>query len=708
MNWLSKIAQFNIENPNPHTSQGPAELVFTNEGAQHRVRFAIQHDDGYSDYLVTALSLHMPQMYPPVGRPSYVLIQKSQTGASGPIDDQFIQTLTASIGMTPIEWSAGSNPMIDMLNDATGKRYTDNPDEVDMTEFEETEVLPLPSGISVSKVEGAWSSIYKADPSSIDYFIKSIVDKMKAAVQLMMEANLLHFYEISDTTVVPKEFVRSQRGQEMWDQGQNDDELHIGYYKHVLQQVLQPYPTLLKWMLEYVIPRSWSSYADIPPSPQKVDLQNSNIIDRIVDESSMHITKFIHDSVLSFDDNKLKSLEFMMQKAEQSNISSDIIGSMLYWFTADEFEEIIENIKNGNLMYWYPSYFSPAIRQLFNEAGYGRQIESVYAAASEGAMQALRSQDPYSVKQFYAFYKELDLPPEAIQAYEQFGQQLNEEKVRQYEEREKATRTAKMMVRWNTAIYDLPAGEGFTDTKDNSFGQYISDNYRDYEFGDHLFESANERAQEEAYANIEERQSEVYPVDLQGEFDEKELIEDIGYEWDEFFDETNYFETPEGQAFWSQAERLPEEQKAAFIIKMISEKLRDEFIAWKREGFAEEEEGELWKYEPEPDEQDIWKAMSDIADDIAYEYGILHAEMNWERNVLDLYVHSKYRDQAIALAKEIARINKQDDDAGFNDFGFDRSTIIEIEYVDTESADRFTVQELLSKFSSRNWLERLY
>ena len=167
MNWYNRITKIAYR---VQTRQGTGELVTSPNDKNYVSSFSYQTENSWSEIRIVPLSLLMGILYPSA---TYIAIQASKT--SDEIDRQILSLLTEKLsGFTDVQWDMGQNPMVDMLNKATGKNYTDNPDDVNMTEFEETEVLPIPKGIEVGYTSDTLK-IVETRPGDARYTINSIL-----------------------------------------------------------------------------------------------------------------------------------------------------------------------------------------------------------------------------------------------------------------------------------------------------------------------------------------------------------------------------------------------------------------------------------------------------------------------------------------------------------------------------------------------------
>jgi hypothetical protein len=159
-----------------------------------------------------------------------------------------------------------------------------------------------------------------------------------------------------------------------------------------------------------------------------------------------------------------------------------------------------------------------------------------------------------------------------------------------------------------------------------------------------IFHAAHEKASEEAAEGAEERKSETYGQD------KDEVESDIDYEWDEYI---------EDRFSDGEFEGVPDDEVKAEIKKDHF----DDFVDWKKERLKNEEEEESWRFDPQPEDSDIWKDEQNIAEQEAYESGLVI--FKWpddDKSEIDVWVDKRHFERAREAVRKSLVISMSEKD----------------------------------------------
>lgn len=686
--WQYKFAETKVAGIPIKTMNGTGELVAGPESASQFTTFEYQWPGGYTDINLQALALNDNGLQYSVG---YVAINGPVNwNPVDPVDQHFLTAIQNGLkGFAKAEWAEGRNPFLDMMEQATGKRYTDNPDEVNMTEFEETEVLPLPQGITMG--QSSTIDVIGPYPNQTHYYIQQIIRLLENAAKPLIENNTLDFYGYRSQGM-GENHVWSQRGQQEKDDHQANNQRHIGYWLYVVNTYLAAYPNCKK-RIEYLAKR----YMGVEPSNVPVDLKNSEPVKYMIDEAGSHVVVEIHNAMIAGDDDALSRMEHLLQTAEKYKING--LDSLLFLLNREDFLEALE-------IYMYEVYASAPYQQFMRETGYEMHADYIMEAAREQATTALQNRDQRTMRKWYKYINDLGLPPEVVQQYDQAEEQFKEEDFLAEKQRKEQARVNSFNLHWDKAIIDLtdPAAKVQDISRYDGLGEYLVANDQ---YGEGTYMDAYERAEEKAREELEERPSETYSEN------EEEILSDIKFEADDYLEATAFWETDAGEKIWKRdnLEVLHKDYDAmrAYEIKFVLENLRDEFVDWKIGKLKEEEEQESWKYEvteeaiEEALRGDMYRgdtgALHESAEAEAYELGMMYMSADTDADYMEVWVHPKYAEQAKAALQTFAQQNKPSDN--WDDPGLPKHFEIDVSFYGTEDGYQVKLYDLL--YRSAGW-----
>ena len=729
MNWYRSIFKVAYQ---VQTQHGPGELVQSPNDKNLVSYFDYQTNNSYTEFSIVPLSLFMGILYPSA---TYVAIQASKV--SDEIDRQVISLLMDKLsGFEDVQWSMGQNPMVGMLNKATGKKYTDDPSEINMTEIEETEVLPLPQGVSVGYTSDTLKIIW-TEPGSARFKINTILRILEEIIQPFIENNLIEFYSIKSAGYGDKT-VQSERGKQMTEQQKNKEDIDIGYLKFVLNTVLSRYPTLLEKYSNYVN----SLYPDVKSqNEQKINLQQSKMVSRVFGDSSLDSEIF--KAIVSFDENRLAMLENTIKFSEEKNLQG-YIDTIMFWIANDNnFKELIDDIKNGDWLHFDKVFLNKDVQEMMQNAGYGNRISKIETAVKDAIPRIAEQQNTYVLtRKVLPIYKDLDLDPEVVQFLESVEQRIalqREEQNKRNEERrkeeEKAIRKRSFEMTWDHAYVDLNnPGDKFHQISDKYVYYFGGKSGSDLNFGEMIiygkdigvpfdddielqgaYEKAYEELSQKALENMTERPSETY-----GE-DKDDVFYDIEEEFEEFLQEE----------FAEDLEKFDDKhgndlKRDKTLIDAIKKSHVDKFIDWKREKMYQEEEDsgeyelDYWIDDSELSSK-IEEEKKESAEKSAYEYGIMTAQAKrpydtWSApsnkpDSVEFTVHSKFLPQATEVIKEFVRINTKASRQEEGDVIFSQNSGVSIYFYDTGESINKTAYDIsysddITATRKNNWYKR--
>ena len=619
-----------------------AELV---EGPETRncftTLYVVDPNEEHLSITLSALASNQGGMVYPTG---YVLIYGM--GSQTPAIQQFLGKIQNFGGYNQVPFEEGPNPMLGMLGKAVGTQFTDNPDDVQPDPDPAKEVKPLPKGIRVGG-----SNVYAVlgpYPGEFTHVIKRLVEMMIAVAKPMLEQHLLAELDISSRVTGSQTF-RSPQAEQVAQQAMEDERFQIAYYKYVINVVLSKYPALLERQ-NALLNRD---YADIPPSPKRIDLKNSPTLRHLMNDT---MNAYTAEAVITMNDVRLAELEKAIRVAQATKVGDYEVGQIMYSLSPDEFPHTLERASEGGYMSFDVLWLGNAnIMSFIEQMGWDNRIGPLKQAIADGVETRIEQKDYRDlVRQVVPIMHLLPLDANMKQQLAQIAALVEQSKAKEEQARQEQARTQSMLMTWDEACINLAnPGEGFQTYEYNEKfpeavvrdpEKFLGDRYED------LQSAAYEEAQEEAGNNLESRPSETY-----ADPDNAEQVDsDIDSDSPDFLEDINFWDDPAHDPLSQQFEDNP-----ALESEYIQDNLREEFVAWKVEKLRAEEDSESWKYETQDDDvnEHLSEAQERIYTEAAYEEGWMNLEYDEHLHMIFAYCHSKWKQQALALLDEFVKLN---------------------------------------------------
>ena len=619
-----------------------AELV---EGPETRncftTLYVVDPNEEHLSITLSALASNQGGMVYPTG---YVLIYGM--GSQTPAIQQFLGKIQNFGGYKQVPFEEGPNPMLGMLGKAVGTQFTDNPDDVQPDPDPAKEVKPLPKGIRVGG-----SNVYAVlgpYPGEFTHVIKRLVEMMIAVAKPMLEQHLLAELDISSRVTGSQTF-RSPQAEQVAQQAMEDERFQIAYYKYVINVVLSKYPALLERQ-NALLNRD---YADIPPSPKRIDLKNSPTLRHLMNDT---MNAYTAEAVITMNDVRLAELEKAIRVAQATKVGDYEVGQIMYSLSPDEFPHTLERASEGGYMSFDVLWLGNAnIMSFIEQMGWDNRIGPLKQAIADGVETRIEQKDYRDlVRQVVPIMHLLPLDANMKQQLAQIAALVEQSKAKEEQARQEQARTQSMLMTWDEACINLAnPGEGFQTYEYNEKfpeavvrdpEKFLGDRYED------LQSAAYEEAQEEAGNNLESRPSETY-----ADPDNAEQVDsDIDSDSPDFLEDINFWDDPAHDPLSQQFEDNP-----ALESEYIQDNLREEFVAWKVEKLRAEEDSESWKYETQDDDvnEHLSEAQERIYTEAAYEEGWMNLEYDEHLHMIFAYCHSKWKQQALALLDEFVKLN---------------------------------------------------
>lgn len=666
MNWYKQIKfAYRIED-NGHSGT----LVISPNDSHLVSMFEFQTDNSYMEIRLNPLSPNFGGMVYPSA--SYIAISVSNQPGNE-VENQVVSQLMNQIsGLPEPKWDMGTNPMIDMLNKATGKYYTDDPDEVNMTEIPETEVLPLPSSIEVKT--SPTLKIIRCGPGNARYIINNILRNLEQIIQPFLQHNLIDYYAISSSSY-GKKFIRSEKFQQSFDEMQDKTGIEIGYLKYVFNIVLEKYPHLKREYAEWL--NKWYPYVG-PQSNTKVDLRSSDIVQNTIVDKASQVGRIVIKAIINFNENKLKEMERLHQLAENKKISINSIESLLYWLDDENIQKLLRSIQNDHWVYFTPSFLKQNIVELMRELGfeYDKKINLLKYTVENLVPELIKQNNIYIIKEkILPIYQDLDLSPEIMKILEDFQKEIKKQEMEKKKKEEERRKKSTFVLNWYAAFMNL---------KDNRKFTRVPDQYLDW--GDtvviqnfvvekpEIFPWYNN--EDAWYGAVEEAEQELReemgprPSDIYGK-DREEVIDDIKFYADDFVSDVV---PDQAEEFY---ERYGDSQEK--LAELVGKNMYDEFVDWRQESMREDEGSwEVSSYELAQKAREVQE--NNVNEDEAFEHGLLIAYNKPDK--LEIWVHSKYLDNVKSILKQLREVNKD------KDTSLSLSWPVEIYFTDKNNIDR--------------------
>ena len=590
------------------------ELQANEDTRANTVEIRFQTDEEYYNFRIAPLA------YIQAGRLNYGT-NYIAIFYDGPIDEiagLYIQRL--NFNYKRANWVQGKNPLVEMLEQATGKKYRDPSSGT----YEEEGGEPLPRGITVHQSQVV--DVFGPYPGEFQTYMRFIVPHMIKEAAHLMEEGRIEFYEVDsqNQNIAKTQVVESPEYTEKMSNLENQEKLQIARYKSAIDSLLSNFPALREFQRRLVD----EHYPDIEPTSAQVDIRNSTPIKGLLDDN--FLATEIHQAMMKIDDETLKTLNTIYTRLPEIGTKYDM-GSLLYHFREDNYPDLIRTTKNGTHYYLRPEWIRPEVKAALKGTPYETEYAQYEKAIIDSIPTTLR-QVPFRLVQdvILPLRGRLDFSDSDLALLEQAEAAAEEEKrqeaeayTRAEEERKKSAIEHSLLADWGEAYVDINEGLVHELPYNHTLGDFVSQNKDSFEwYGEGIWWDAREKAEEELTEELPERPSQIYGQD------KAEVQQDLLWEADDFLEDNEYFEKETDENILKKAEELNGNEYCQFCAAIVTNRgWLDDFIQWKIDKMVEAEEGEdAWKYELDEDEvsRKAWEFEAEIAQAEAYNHGIVY------------------------------------------------------------------------------------
>ena len=644
------------ENIIVNTGNGDAVLGKSRE-SNNVVEFSYGAGEYYSSFEVWPFSEE---------RPGYVklsdgaatvvgIIKKTPIEPGNGADRAFIKSLTASLaasGLKPLPYKEGDSSWMGAMS-AAGVD-DDHPAMKGMKgekEFSSTSTPEMgkassnakkaTAGVSFGRMSGSWAYFIRVNPGSATLQIDKMVAAMKKAAQPLVDNDIIENYRIvKGWNYKAAETVWSNKGKQEHDDDATKIKKSASYIKFLADKMLANHPKAREQIYKY-FRHSWDK--DTNPENTKVPLDELVKYVNWQHNESPFLTFFIE--ALKGDSQHMYDV---MEEASKTQDADDAV-RLYKEIHEEEYSYMVENPRLWMSRAIRIFSISPLLSK--HASGQYERFKGEYEEAINawlGSGEAIRPGDIEYLKKL-AEYIEVRGKDQIEDAHKKIKTREEEDKKRGEEDAKKKLDMIGpgsfkyMQVGTDASWKEVPIK--YLDGDEVEVAQLALD--KDIVDKEEVFGAAHEKASEEAYANAEERKSETYGQDRD------EVESDIDYEWDDYMDDREFEE--------GEFDGLSDEQKK----QKVKEDYFDDFADWKKERLKKEEEEESWKYEPDADESDVWKYEKEMAEDRAYEEGLIIFKWPEDSDDLEVWLHSKSFEKAReAVKKSVAASRGEKDEYG--------------------------------------------
>ena len=621
------------------------------------VEFSYGSGDYYSSFEVWPFSEE---------RPGYVklsdgaatvvgIIKKTPIEPGNGADRAFIKSLTASLatsGLKPLPYKEGDSAWMGAMS-AAGVD-DDHPAMKGMKgekEFSSTSTPEMgkassnakkaTAGVSFGRMSGSWAYFIRVNPGSATLQIDKMVAAMKKAAQPLVDNDIIENYRIvKGWNYKAAETVWSNKGKQEHDDDATKIKKSASYIKFLADKMLANHPKAREQIYKY-FRHSWDK--DTNPENTKVPLDELVKYVNWQHNESPFLTFFIE--ALKGDSQHMYDV---MEEASKTQDADDAVRRYKE-IHEEEYSYMVENPRLWMSRAIRIFSISPLLSK--HASGQYERFKGEYEEAINawlGSGEAIRPGDIEYLKKLAEYIE--------VRGKDQIEDAHKKIKTREEEDKKRGEEDAKrkldmigpgsfkyMQVGTDASWKEVPIK--YLDGDEVEVAQLALD--KDIVDKEEVFGAAHEKASEEAYANAEERKSETYGQDRD------EVESDIDYEWDDYMDDREFEE--------GEFDGLSDEQKK----QKVKEDYFDDFADWKKERLKKEEEEESWKYEPDADESDVWKYEKEMAEDRAYEEGLIIFKWPEDSDDLEVWLHSKSFEKAReAVKKSVAASRGEKDEYG--------------------------------------------
>lgn len=524
----------------------------------------------------------------------------------------------------------------------------------------------ITGGMSVSRVSGSWAYFIEVQNGWAEGAISSIERMMKKAIQPLIDHDLVEYYRIvRGWDYRNEEVVWSQKGRRERDDHKAHNNRVVAFIKFLAERMLVNHPKAKDAVLgRFTL--SWNK--DVKAENTRVPLHDVREYIKHYQNESPFLA-FFADAIEKDDEHMYRVLDAAAEIPRQDA-------------AIDKYKEIADErwdyIVSKPILYSGPAMEAFRMSE-FLSATASENWERFKKEYTDAVNERIRSGEPLSRHDIsslkdLAEYIEIEGSSQIKDAHakNKKGQEESERKQREAEE----TALARKQDRFEHGCvkYMMVGSDAkWTDVPDRYINRYGEIDIGALAVGEELVDSeelfyaAHEKASEEASSEAEERKSESYGQD------KEEVESDIEYEWDDYakdrFEEGAFKEYSDDEA-----------------VEEIKKDHMDDFIDWKRGKLKEEEEGEAWKYEPEPDEDKIREYQEEFAEKKAYEEGLVTVRWNEDSNDdLEVMLNSKHLQKAKEKVRKSIAISMEDKDSSGDPY-MDKNQIVEFDFVDSEAS----------------------
>jgi hypothetical protein len=666
--------------------------------------FNYQTDTEWSTYFIAPYQARRVGYVSISQRPTHVGITKTNPIEAGKgVDISFIKTLAPllqSKAGKPVPYKEGESDWSNIVKNIKSDEF--EPEKQDLlNKFKNAQdtqhkVSAVPdikagasnaqkitTGISVSKASGSWSYFFRNEHPQ--HAIDGVLDMMKQAAKPLIDNDLMEFYEIRDRmsgrTI---ETVHSKTGHEAKDKWQNEYNNNVAYLKFLADTMLKGYPNAHEMVMHRIngVGTTVSGGRKHPA----LDIKPANTRVPLNDVSKFIKASYADDEILHFfiravsKDNKY--LYDIMNKAAADKTNR---GSVIFYiakFLDDNVNDVIENIREQ-------SYYD-AINIFKHSAALESLIPSQFNKFKQEYTQELNSYlenpgeplEKHAVTNIKELSKYLQIDPRIMAHIDDAHAQHTKADEDRKEAARQKTENNKFIIgelAWKYLVLkdgmktweDVP--DKYVSYRGDSIDEedFISNEIVDF---DEVHDDAYEAAMEKAQGNVESKPSESY-----GE-DKEEVMNDIGYDMDDFASDESL--------------DVPDDISNEDLEQLIKTKYYNEYVEWKIKQLKQEEEEESWKYEAEPDNEDIYAAASEISVGVAYdEKGlvILHSD---EHNNVSVEYNSKFESEMMPILKKAIQTSVRTKDPEFQEPMMKIHAKIVLEPRDKTANKNFTAYQL--------------
>jgi hypothetical protein len=641
MSWFRKIkSNYTVRPGTPYESK----LVPTQDTAKYMT--VVRFDSDETSYMFTfrPLAGTIGDMVYSTG---YIVVQYD--GPRDEIFDHVMKSVNNFNGYNKEEFSF-RNPMLDMLNKATGESYVEHPEFI---EEGDEESKTLPKGITVGGSDTLM--IIGPYPSEVQYYVKYLSSGIEKSILPMVENNAMEFVSV-ESEAEGDRITKSDNYKKTQESNKNAEESAVSYFKYVYDIVLRDYASL-KETMDF----AFGDYKNIEPSSEKVDIKNSTTINYVLDNNGRFF-KEVGAAVLDYDEDKLNELSEYYETAKLHGLNYQDIDEFLYYIK----EEILLK-KPYQYVYLLAHWVRRNNGEFLKELGYGDAYNQLLLYSKRFVEEALEREAIREVERFSESFDLLNLSEAEMEMINGLRGSRDAEKKKVADERERARIDNSYYLNWDEAYINLKESDEFhekpRDYRNSTFREFLEHQKDELDFPtEELSQGAYEKAGEELNSELPARESENLP------YDREAAIEHMKWDSDDFLEEMNFWDSNEEMAQQASALATPVERRD-FYLNIVMNNYFDQFVQWKVEKLIIEEEEESYKYEIDPQEEE--KKVTKILADMVYEEfinnGYVHVDAGsvysgdmWYIPDVTFYVHSRYAAQLLPIVQKFVKLNSDE------------------------------------------------